>query len=84
MTATQSHALRFEEFPVRRTAWPARNRGNGPVVASAFFASVVVDIVEIAVDTARRQLTMGQTPLGAYEQSEWGQAETEAWLVQQA
>jgi alkylation response protein AidB-like acyl-CoA dehydrogenase len=87
MTATQSHAFRFDDFPATRFAWPGHIRdlqaANGGFVACCFTA-VVVGIVEAALDTARAQLEGRHASLRAYEQVEWARAETEGWLVQQA
>jgi alkylation response protein AidB-like acyl-CoA dehydrogenase len=85
MVASQSHAFRFRNFPATRVAWPVASRGGGvQFTGGAFFVSVIVGIVEIAVDTARRQLADRQGGLSAYALIEWPRVETEAWLVQQA
>jgi alkylation response protein AidB-like acyl-CoA dehydrogenase len=87
MTATQSHAMTFDGFPAVRYAWPGHLQevlaAAAPVVA-ALFTSVVVGIVQTAVDTARTQLAAKQDELRPYEAVEWAQAELEAWLVDQA
>ena len=84
-TAAQSHALRFEDVPVRRLAWPGRSgRVGAQVGGGAFFAAVIVGIVETAVDTARHQLANQRPTWDAYQQIEWSRLEVEAWLVQQA
>ena len=87
MTATQSHAMQFEDFPATRCAWPGNLAGlaaaAGPFVACSFTA-VIVGIVESAIETARRQLTPRHDALRPYEQVEWTRAELEAWLVRQA
>ena len=87
MSATQSHAFLFEDFPATRFAWP----GNLPTLAAATggyigcsFAAVIVGIVETAIATARHQLDRRHTGLRAYEQVEWSKAEMEGWLIQQA
>jgi alkylation response protein AidB-like acyl-CoA dehydrogenase len=86
MTATQSHAMAFADFPATRLAWPihsrklvARPRGFGGA-----FATVAVGIVEIAVETARHQLEQRRSSLQPYEQAEWARVEVEAWLIRQA
>jgi alkylation response protein AidB-like acyl-CoA dehydrogenase len=84
MTATQSHAVRFEDFPVTRLAWPVSSRGGRPGAGGIFFISVIVGIVEMAMRTAQAQLARRHADLGAYEQVEWSRAEVEAWTVQQA
>jgi alkylation response protein AidB-like acyl-CoA dehydrogenase len=85
MTATQSHALQFDNFAVTRLAWPSGSRQSIAAGAGgAFFAAVCVGIVEVALETARRQLAVRRASMGAFEQVEWARAQTEAWLVQQA
>jgi alkylation response protein AidB-like acyl-CoA dehydrogenase len=86
MTATQSHALSFEDVPATRIAWPASSR-KGVIVPRALgvgFASVIVGIVEVAVETATAQLRPKRSGLRPYEQVEWSRIELEAWLIQQA
>jgi alkylation response protein AidB-like acyl-CoA dehydrogenase len=86
MTATQSHAFSFEDFPATRLAWPSASRTSvpGPGGAGNLFTPVFVGIVEAAMDEARQQLARRRTSLRAYEQVEWSRAEVEAWLVAQA
>jgi alkylation response protein AidB-like acyl-CoA dehydrogenase len=85
MTATQSHSMRFEDFPMRRLAWPSTSRRSASEgVGGAFFAAVVVGIVETAFETARSYIASRRSKLGAYEQVEWSRAGVDAWLVQQA
>jgi alkylation response protein AidB-like acyl-CoA dehydrogenase len=86
MTATQSHALAFEDVPATRLAWPTSSRKVHivPRALGVGFASVIVGIVEVAVETARRQLRPRRASLRPYEQVEWSRVELEAWLVQQA
>jgi alkylation response protein AidB-like acyl-CoA dehydrogenase len=87
MTATQSHAFRFEDFPATRAAWP-RNLSGLAGVAMPFvrtcFTAVCVGIVEVAIATARERLAAQQLAPRAYEQVEWARAELEAWLIEQA
>jgi hypothetical protein len=87
MTATQSHAFRFDEFPATRFAWPGHiaelQAANGGFVACCYTA-VAVGIVEAALGAGRVQLEGRRASLRAYEQVEWARAETEGWLVQQA
>jgi len=85
MPATQSHALRFEDFCARRLAWPSTSRVNGPPAGpGAYLAAVCVGIVEMAVKTAREYLERRRTSMRPFEQVEWSRAEMEGWLVQQA
>lgn len=87
MTATQSHAMQFADFPATRSAWPGNIRSLG-AAANAFlsctFSAVVAGIVETAIDTARHQLEKRCASLLAYEQVEWTRVEMEGWLIRQA
>jgi alkylation response protein AidB-like acyl-CoA dehydrogenase len=87
MAATQSHMMRFEDFPATRVAWPSASRKDRPGVGhppGAFFCSVIAGIVEVAVETARAQLAPRRAALRPYEQVEWARVEVEAWLIEQA
>ncbi|MCC6169926.1 MAG: acyl-CoA/acyl-ACP dehydrogenase [Caldilineaceae bacterium] len=87
MTATQSHGMRFENFPTIRFAWPNNLQ---PIAAAAngaigcCFAAVIVGIVETATKTAAKQLASWHTSMRSYEEVEWTRAEMETWLIQQA
>ena len=87
MTATQSHAFRFNGYPASRAAWPGNLKGLSgaaqPYIRCCFTA-VFVGIVEVAVETARKQLAKRRGSLRAYEQVEWARAELESWLAEQA
>ena len=89
MTATQSHAMDFKDMPAMRAAWPdngarqrARETAGRP--AGHLFTSVIVGVVESAVDTARQQVQSKRGSMRSFEQVEWSRVEMEAWLVQQA
>ena len=87
MTATQSHAMTFTDFPATRVAWPdlaARMAALPPGFVPCLFTAVIVGIVEEALATAERQLGPRHASLRAYEQVEWTRARTEGWLIQQA
>ena len=87
MIATQSHAMRFENFPATRCGWPGNIRalaqGANGFIGCAFTA-VIVGIVETALEAARQQLEKRHASLNAFEQVEWTRAEMEGWLIQQA
>lgn len=87
MTATQSHAMQFENFPAVRCAWPDNIRMLG-ATANAFlsctFSAVIAGIVETAIETARQQLEKRTASLRSYEQVEWTRVEMEGWLIRQA
>ena len=90
MTATNSHAFKFTDFPATRVAWPehpaelmAANGGLG----SMAFTSVIAGVVDVAMGYTRRRLRssihQGAT-VRAFQQVEWTLAEQEAWLIDQA
>jgi alkylation response protein AidB-like acyl-CoA dehydrogenase len=91
MTATQSHALQFEEFPATRVAYPGvlmrmvnREDGINAGFVPCLFTAVIVGIVEAAVETARERLEPKRDSLSVYEQVEWIRVQQDAWLIQQA
>ena len=87
MTATQSHGMVFEDFPATRPAWPGRVERRKAIPLRAvghFFSAVVVGVVEVAIETARRQLASKRGSMRAYERTEWAKVEIEGWLIQQA
>ena len=86
MTATQSHAMAFQDFPVTRSAWPGVRKQ--PQLAgglgACMFSAVILGVIEIAIDTARERLNQKRDAIRAYEQTEWAQIEIESWLIHQA
>ncbi len=87
MTATQSHAFVFEDFPAVRSAWrgdPGDVRRVMAGLPPSAFTAVIVGVVEAAFAEARRQLRRKVGSLRAYERVEWSRAELEEWLVGQA
>ncbi|MCU1503919.1 MAG: hypothetical protein JWM12_3273 [Ilumatobacteraceae bacterium] len=87
MTATQSHAMRFDDAPAVRLEWNGSldsiTRAAGPIIASLFTA-VIVGVLDEAVSVARVQLRAKAGDLRAYEQVEWSRAEQDHWLAVQA
>ncbi len=87
MTATQSHAFEFHDFPATRFAWNGAWRAitdaNGPFIGCVFTA-VIVGIVEAALEAARRQIQPRAESLREYERLEWARAGLEGWLITQA
>ena len=88
MTATQSHAMTFEDMPAMRAAWPGAERmfqreATGRP-AGHLFTAVILGIVETAIDTARKYLEGKRDSMRAYEQVEWSRVEMEGWLIEQA
>ncbi len=89
MTATQSHAMDFVDMPATRAAWPDnRQRQRAREVAGRpaghLFTSVIVGVVEAAVEMARQQVRAKKESMRPFEQVEWSRVEMEAWLIQQA
>jgi alkylation response protein AidB-like acyl-CoA dehydrogenase len=88
MTATQSHAMIFEDMPAVRTAWPGGERTARRLEAGRptghLFTAVVVGIVETAIETARIYLEGKRNSMRPYEQVEWSRVEIEGWLIEQA
>jgi alkylation response protein AidB-like acyl-CoA dehydrogenase len=85
MTATQSHAFEFENFPVTRLA-PRGTTGLGPVqvLAYAAFSAVITGTVQSAVAAARPAIARKKDELRPFELTEWANVEQEAWLIDQA
>ena len=82
MAATQSHSFQFDNFPAIRSLLP---RGAPqPSFYHVLFSSVVLGVVETALETARTELSRKLATAGHYERTEWSQAELEAWLIHQA
>jgi alkylation response protein AidB-like acyl-CoA dehydrogenase len=87
MTATQSHAFDFTDFPATRLAWPGNLRvvsGVAGALVSSIFTAVVVGVTQASVEAAREQLRRRKDDVRPYEQVEWVQVENEAWLIEQA
>ena len=89
MTATQSHGMEFKNMPATRAAWPGQSARN--MVRQALgqpgglaFTSVIVGVIETAVETARAQLDSKRDSMKPFEQVEWARVEMEGWLIQQA
>ena len=87
MAATQSHAMRLEGAPAVRLAWKGPldpiTRAAGPYVATVF-TSVIVGVLDEAIDVAREQLRRKSDQLRAYERVEWSRAELDHWVAVQA
>ena len=89
MTATQSHAMDFNDMPATRAAWPdngarqhARELAGRP--AGHLFTAVIVGVVDAAMEMARAQVRAKRDSMRPFEQVEWSRVEMEAWLIQQA
>src|SRR5260370_17223851 len=79
--------MAFKEFPVTGMAWPGQLRliqeATG-ALTQCVFTAVIVGVVEVALETARQQVTRRRDTLRAYERVEWSKAELEGWLIEQA
>ena len=87
MTATQSHAMSFDDFPATRVAWPgqlSRLQQATAGLTQCCFTAVIAGVAEIAMETAREQVARRREEMRAYERLEWTRAELEFWLIQQA
>jgi alkylation response protein AidB-like acyl-CoA dehydrogenase len=82
MSATQSHAFEFSDFPAIRSLKPV---GPPPM---GFFncacSAIILGVVETAMDAAAQQLKEKVATLRALEKIEWANVEMEAWLIAQA
>jgi alkylation response protein AidB-like acyl-CoA dehydrogenase len=87
MAATQSHAMRLEDAPATRMAWPGKldavSRAASPWIATLFTA-VVLGVLDEAVSSARNQARAKADQWRAYERVEWTRAEQDHWLAVQA
>ena len=87
MTATQSHAMSFKDFPATRIAWPGQLASLGGAtggIIQCYFTAVIAGVAEVALDTAREQVARRRDELRAYERLEWARAELEGWFIAQA
>jgi len=87
MTATQSHGMRFADFPAVRLAAPGSLTtipARSGAVIGCWFTAVTAGIVSAALEAARGALSPRLDSLHPYEQVEWARARTEAWLIEQA
>ena len=87
MSATQSHAFRFDAFPAQRCAWPGGMVQAAPAAAqlgACLFVAVILGVVETAIEAARDKLHDKQDAMRSFEQVEWTRAVQEAWLCRQA
>jgi hypothetical protein len=87
MIATQSHSMKFENFPITRCAWPEslfKLAEASNAFINCLFTSVIVGITDIALETARQKFQQKNGSSRAYEQVEWVKTLSEGWLIQQA
>lgn len=87
MMATQSHAFRFDDYPVTRFAWPGRGLVVVPQVMPlvlTLFTSVTLGILDAAMSVAKTFIERAPTSLRPIERVSWVRAENQYWLAQQA
>lgn len=84
MTATQSHAFRFEDVPAERIAWPGHQAdlihnaaGFGPTI----FTAVILGVVEEALSEAAERLSDRPPPGGMAR--DWHDAQLDGWTLRQ-
>jgi len=87
MMSTNSHAFEFHDFPATRAAAPSSEFDANPAMgglSNMAFTSVIVGVVDAAMDHLRADLKSHSGSLRALQQVEWSTAEQEAWLIEQA
>ena len=87
MMSTNSHAFEFHDFPATRAAAPSSEFDANPAVgglSNMVFTSVIVGVVDAAMNHLRADLKSHSGSLRAFQQVEWSNAEQEAWLIEQA
>ncbi|TAH24808.1 MAG: hypothetical protein EAZ07_08825 [Cytophagales bacterium] len=87
MTATQSHGMMFDKFPVQRMAWKndfSVATKPGGIMGAAVFTAVISGIIQIALQTARASIIKNIDQLRPYDKVEWTKIENDCWLVEQA
>ena len=87
MIATQSHAFRLKAFPGTPMSWPdalPEVMKTAAPLASCLFTSVIVSVVDQAIEFVQEKLAPKRDSMRPYEQVEWTRAVNEAWLIRQA
>ena len=87
MMSTNSHAFEFHDFPAIRAAAPSKQFDANPAVGGLSvmtFTSVIVGVVDAAMNHVRARLGSQSSSLRSFQQVEWTNAEQEAWLIEQA
>lgn len=87
MTATQSHGFELTDVPATRVAWARPMERNSVQFATyglALFTSVIVGVIDAAMEAAAPRIDARADALGAFERIEWVRASNEAWLIEQA
>ena len=87
MSATQSHAFRFTDFPVTKMASSQVLERSGFVssqMSGMLFVGVVLGVADKALEFARGKLTGKHDGMRGFERVEWSRCENELWLAEQA
>ncbi len=87
MSATQSHAFRFEKFPATKTASSEVLVRVAPVsgqVTNMMFTGVILGVADNALAFAKSKLEGKIANMRAFEQLEWVRCQNELWLAEQA
>lgn len=87
MTATQSHAFRFTDYPATKTVSGeilARCAPSSSQVSNLLFTGVILGVADNALTFARGKLDGKIESMRAFEQVEWIRCQNELWLAEQA
>jgi len=87
MTATQSHAFKFEKFPATKTVTGELLKRVAPVTAimgNLLFTAVAMGIADNALAFAEGRLKAKAKDMRSYERIEWTRCQNEIWLARQA
>ena len=87
MSSTQSHAFRFENFPVNKAASKEVLSKVAPTssqISNMLFAGVVLGVADNAMGFARGKLEGKEEDMRAFEKTEWVRCQNELWLAEQA
>lgn len=87
MTATQSHAFRFTDYPAIKAASSEILGKAAPVtsqISNMLFTGVVLGVADNAQAFARSRLEGKLPSMRGYEQLEWVRCQNELWLAEQA
>ncbi len=87
MSATQSHAFRFNEFPVIKAAssevLPKVTKVT-TIMSNLLFTGVILGVADNAMAFARSKIAGREQSLRAFEATEWTRCGNELWLAEQA
>ena len=87
MSSTQSHAFRFENFPVNKTVSREVLSKVAPIssqISNMLFAGVVLGVADNAMGFARGKLEGKEQGMRAFEKTEWVRCQNELWLAEQS